>query len=126
MSRMPEEMPLRVYVEYRVVPERRGEYESRMRAWQARVAQLPVVSYSRYEGLDQPHLMVEEYLVPDAAAYRLLKDLRTGRREPDAPWQIGTCVQGGWEKVHVWAFVPRGGNEAGDKEQAGGEQEGRR
>lgn len=126
MNRTTEGRPLRVFVEYRVIPERREEYEARMRAWQDRLTRLPVAAYARYEGWDQPHLMVETYLVPDEGAYRLLKELRTGQREGDALWQLGPCVEGGVANVHVWAFVPHDGDDAGWAERIRPEQGGRR
>ena len=98
--------PLRVYVEYRLIPERRQEWQERLRAWQQQLSRLPVLSYAFYEGVEQPGVIVEEYQVPDQEAYRRLREERLAEGNPDASWQILPCVQGGREKLHVWAFAP--------------------
>ncbi len=62
-----------------------------------------IKDYEIFEGTDQPNLFVEEFHVENEDSYREIKEMRL--RGGDVLWQrIHKCIEGGQEKVNIWAF----------------------
>ncbi len=89
-----------VFIEYKLQEAQRSAFLRELSAIQQRVAEYGGQNYRCFEGMDQPHLFVEMFEVPTAAAYEAIKRWRT---EDEA---LGRFVVGGAAKTHVWAFCP--------------------
>lgn len=58
---------------------------------------------SVFEGVDQPGLFVEEFILKDKEAYDQMKKVRDSESSPF--WQeYNTCILGGKTKLNIWAF----------------------
>jgi hypothetical protein len=86
-----------VFVEYKVFPEKREAYLSRIRKLLKTASGVQL-----YEGSDQPNLFVEIWQDCDAAQYRKIKQLRL---QPGSAWaEIADFVPGGASRIHIWHF----------------------
>jgi len=90
-----------VFMEYRISPEKRSDYMRLMQSIAAEVSELGGQDYRFYEGIDQPNLFVETFAVPSYDHYLAFKKRRTTDE------RLVSCVSGGAEKVHIWAFAPQ-------------------
>lgn len=92
-----------VLSEYWVLESERSRFLELLPEITKSLEQLGAREIAFFEGTDQPGLFVEEFIVEDMAAYEQLKK---SRHEEQAPvWeQFHSCVRGGKNKVHVWAF----------------------
>ncbi|WP_035100270.1 MFS transporter [Aneurinibacillus terranovensis] len=99
---------IQVFVEYKVLEEKRTEYMEQMESLRHAMEKIGVDDFQVYEGVDQPGLFVEMFHVPTVESYRKLKRKRC--EEPPGKsgfWQmINPYVSGGTEKIHMWAFAP--------------------
>ncbi|MCM3713826.1 hypothetical protein M3202_06990 [Alkalihalobacillus oceani] len=56
-----------------------------------------------YEGVDQPGLFVEQFLLPNMQAYEKMKRIREEERIDF--WQtFNSYILGGKKKINMWAF----------------------
>lgn len=86
-----------VFVEYKVFPEKRNAYLSRIGELMESASGVQL-----YEGSDQPNLFVEIWQDCDPARYRELKRLRL---EPGSAWsELADFVPGGASRIHIWHF----------------------
>lgn len=92
-----------VFVEYKVLPQRRNEFLSLLSSLEQQLQTMQATEVKFYEGADQPGLFVEEFHVPDHETYEHIKMLR--KEGPiDIFAELAQCIEGGVEKLHIWAF----------------------
>ena len=89
---------LTVFVEYKLVLEKRQAALSLLAGMSDRLAALGAVQHRCMEGLDQPGLFVEAFEVPSVEQYDEIKAWRL------ADEAFCDCVAGGVAKLHIWAF----------------------
>ncbi len=89
-----------IFMEYRILPEKREQYLQLMEGIPQEVARRGGAFYRFYEGMDQPNLFVETFEVHSKEDYTACKEWRTSDE------RLASCVVGGAEKIHVWAFLP--------------------
>jgi hypothetical protein len=99
---------VKVFAEYKVKEEMRGQYLEKVSHLSLAMEKIGVTDFFVYEGVDQPNLFVEMFHVPSVEAYRKLKRKRCEEKaEGGVFWQsINDCIDGGSEKLHMWAFTP--------------------
>ncbi|WP_164985174.1 MFS transporter [Ammoniphilus sp. CFH 90114] len=91
---------IKIFMEYRIKPDDRLAYLEVMRkVYAVMVEEQKVKNYQFFEGTDQPSLFVEMFDVEALEDYERLKHLRC-----EAEPMIDDWVQGGKEKIHMWAF----------------------
>ena len=100
---------IQVFVEYKVLEEKKEEYLRKVKDLEIVLHKIGAVDFKVYEGADQPNLSVETFLVPEmtnsqkSKRKRVLEDAQEG-----VFWQaINNCVEGGKDKINMWAFVRR-------------------
>lgn len=89
-----------IFVEYKVIPEKREAY---LQWIDARSRSDSSISMELYEGSDQPDLFVELWRDFNEEAYRAFK--KTRLESADSPWaELANYVPGGAAKIHIWHF----------------------
>jgi hypothetical protein len=89
----------KVFIEYKVYPEKREQYLRFIKEMTEREPRMEV-----YEGTDQAGLFVEVWNGLDSGEYARLKQARTN--EPSSEWAaLHEFVPGGAEKIHIWHFT---------------------
>ncbi|MBO8173377.1 MAG: MFS transporter [Bacillaceae bacterium] len=89
---------IRVFVEYKIKQEKRQEYLGLIAQMKRELAKQGARHFELYEGTDQPDLFVEMFDVDTEAAYRQIKQSR------EAHPVLDHCVEGGKNKINIWAF----------------------
>ncbi|MEW9670639.1 hypothetical protein [Ammoniphilus sp. 3BR4] len=90
----------KIFIEYKISEKGIHEYLKTMKAVRERmINEQSVVNYQHFEGTDQPLLFVEMFDVETLEEYERLKHLRCEKDPMIADW-----VQGGKDKIHMWAF----------------------
>lgn len=104
---------IQVFVEYKVIEEKKDEYLRKIRDLELVMNKIGAKDFQVFEGADQPHLFVEMFQVAKMESYYKLKRKRCQEEaEEGVFWQaINNCVEGGKEKIHMWAFLPVKGRE---------------
>lgn len=99
---------IQVFVEYKVKPDMREEYLHKIKDVATAMNYIGVDDFTVHEGVDQPGLFVEMFHVPTIQAYRKIKRKRCEEKAATGEfWQsVNHCIQGGTEKLHMWAFSP--------------------
>lgn len=99
---------IQVFVEYKVIKEKKEEYFRKIEDLALVLEKIGAKDFKVFEGVDQDHLFVEMFQVPAMSSYQKLKRKRCEEEaEPGVFWQsINDCVEGGKEKIHMWAFHP--------------------
>ncbi|GAB7389323.1 hypothetical protein BSNK01_31610 [Bacillaceae bacterium] len=98
----------KIFVEYRIDAHRRSDYLQAVKKLQTKLAEAGATGFRLYAAADQDALYVEEFFLQELEAYQDIKQKRCGDlREADDPaWRaIDPFVQGGREKIHMWAFA---------------------
>jgi hypothetical protein len=92
-----------VLTEYKIIDKERERFLGLLKHLKNNLLDLGAVDVLVYEGVDQPGLFVEEFIVEDKDAYSQMKKVRNSELTPF--WQeFHTCILGGNAKVHIWAF----------------------
>ncbi|MBP1154067.1 MULTISPECIES: hypothetical protein [unclassified Paenibacillus] len=96
---------LKVYIEFMIKKESRDVFLALMPQLKQQALAQDVEGRQVAEGTDQPLLFVEEFYVKDMDHYSRIK---AERLNEDSPlWkQLHDCIQGGAQKLHIWAFKP--------------------
>lgn len=98
-------MEVKVFIEFKVKAEKRDDFMALVPELERQAARLRAKQFRLYEGTDQPLLFVEEFFVGDIAQYRAIKEQRLDANSPF--WsRLHDCVEGGANKLHIWAFQP--------------------
>lgn len=93
-----------VLSEYKVLDGKNEEFLSLLPLVKIALEEIGASEIRFFEGTDQPGLFVEEFQVGDMQAYEAVKKMRYEERSEI--WkQFHSCVPGGKDKVHVWAFT---------------------
>lgn len=100
---------IQVFVEYKVLEEKKEEYLRKVKDLEIVLHKIGAVDFKVYEGADQPNLFVEMFQVPEMSNYQKLKRKRVLEDAQEGVfWQaINNCVEGGKDKINMWAFVRR-------------------
>ncbi|MEK4025034.1 MULTISPECIES: hypothetical protein [unclassified Sporosarcina] len=94
---------IKVFIEYKVIPEKRNQYIELTEKIIARYQSLQVNGFSIYEGIEQPNLFVEDFTVLNYEQFKLLKTERFEERIPI--WkEVHSCIHTGVKKVNAYAF----------------------
>lgn len=98
---------IQVFVEYKVIEEKKDEYYGKMKDLALVMEKIGAKDFKVFEGADQVNLFVEMFQVPAMSSYHKLKRKRCEEEaEQGVFWQaINDCVEGGKEKIHMWAFL---------------------
>jgi hypothetical protein len=104
---------IKVFVEYKIKEEMREQYLQEISNLSLAMEKIGATDFLVYEGVDQSNLFVEMFNVPSIEAYRKLKRKRSEEKAGSGVfWQsINDCIDGGSEKLHMWAFIPVTRNE---------------
>lgn len=100
---------IQVFVEYKVLEDKKEEYLRKIKDIEYALHKIGAIDFKLFEGADQPNLFVETFQVPAMVNYEKLKRKRVLEDAQEGVfWQsINDCVEGGKEKIHMWAFVRR-------------------
>src|SRR5690625_3223982 len=92
----------KVFIEYKIKQTKRAEYLQYIHDMKQKMMDAKVKNYLVYEGVDQPNLFVEEYLVDDLNEYEKLKDERL--KAKTQLWQnVNSCLIDN-KKPNIWVF----------------------
>ncbi|BCJ88387.1 MFS transporter [Effusibacillus dendaii] len=96
-------MSIKVFVEYKVKPERREEYLNSLPQLRQKLESSGALNVRFFAGTDQPLLYVEEFFVSGMEQYETMKQARIS--QADDFWvEQSKHVEGGLQKIHIWAF----------------------
>lgn len=91
---------IKIFIEYKITEEGMENYLEAMKSVREKItSEHKVYNYQHFEGTDQALLFVEMFDVETLEDYERLKRLRCENDPMIADW-----VQGGKEKIHMWAF----------------------
>ncbi|KRF67244.1 hypothetical protein ASG99_16605 [Bacillus sp. Soil768D1] len=94
---------IKVFIEYKIIPEKRKQYLKLTDKIVTHYQNLQVKGFSIYEGIEQPNLFVEDFIVSN---YEHFKQLTTERLEEQMPfWKdVHSCIYDDVKKVNIYAF----------------------
>lgn len=94
---------IKVFIEYKVIPEKREQYLKLAEKIAAQYHDFQIQSFSIYEGIEQPNLFVEDFII---SGYEFFNCLRNERLQEQLPfWQdLHSCIYGSVSKVNIFVF----------------------
>ncbi|RNB92273.1 hypothetical protein EDM56_00805 [Brevibacillus fluminis] len=90
-----------IFVEYRILPEKREAYFNYMSTIPAQISERGGVGYRHLEGVEQSNTFVEAFEVEQLETYQAIRSWRLSDTE------LPTFISGGAAKLHMWAFAPK-------------------
>lgn len=94
---------IKVFIEYKVIPEKRKQYLKLAEKITDQYKDFQIQNFSVYEGIEQPNLFVEDFVITNYEFFNRLKNFRLEEQIPF--WQdLHSCIYGSVSKLNIFAF----------------------
>ncbi|MFC5589764.1 hypothetical protein ACFPRA_12740 [Sporosarcina soli] len=94
---------IKVFIEYKVIPEKRKQYLKLAEQIADQYKDFQIQNFSVYEGIEQPNLFVEDFVITNYEFFNRLKSFRLEEQIPF--WQdLHSCIYGSASKLNIFAF----------------------